>query len=1153
MEDFRALAQTSDTSAGDTALPVTYNPSATYLNERQALRVAGDQALLEQLINRLSPAAGQALSLPSRPVPIAEHSLLGQWCKVFIKAINGKGFIAWARAQGFDLNTLRLQGSTLRVRAHGQLKVLNLADASAWWALANPIIYICHVVDPMTLGWPYIDATTDMTALTLPLNLTLAFHGLPVPANRLQALTLVEELRALQDFPGFDSSGRSTSSLYAELREQARDYLQLADVLRPLAEDQDSLSGLDIYRRRLQLTSDSRLARHLKEAAALLQAINAESDPCSTTEASGSLYFDYQRKRLCVAGRDDKGELEPEVAGTRDARWHRLAALSEQLHIDIYPDQSLSVAAALHAYAIAPPLDAPATTALAQRLRQWPAPAVPVVLSSARAFTELYYAIQYVGLLNDHFTLCSALAKLISGGVLQGPDGLGMFISGDPDTLQALVNKACARLRVLTDDPAFLAIRRRERIAPSSHVLLEASGSVGAIDLDGNWKLLTDAVMNEPDLATLLPPLKKLAAKTGGDLRTNGLISLGQALTMYKVILPDTLPEARQTLRRLELSPPFPPGQDYYWRALKPLDDAQPSAWKLLALHRQPILTVNATFMAGQAVPLFEYLGRAGLAGKSVADVRAEADFLMVRLLASPLAQQLGEALATALQWHGNRNGLILAALILSLDPQPQAHPTRLNYFDWHDADCWGEPVSFVRYQIEVSLQGLSPLVAALAAHLVLCEKSPQLLVRDLPEITPYLSSQAWVLLRHRVAWMEQVVPGSSRLLNYEHTMTLANFTPENSWKAYLAGRHAKGPILDWAVANGVLAPKTRHDALEFTRALTALNGQRARLTSTLQAFAKPIVTLRQTALEDLRRVYPDNNLLETPVLMWLPEHSPFSEEGQFEGVHTGPKYSFVDLHMAASLDITSNRWHSSNKAIKYREMAKRFYLLGQINGIFANAFNQKLEQLQAAYGESIRCGLADLTLPRREALEYGEVQFFTLSRPSSRADTPAEVGRLGILVYVTYYSDEHLYEFFPRQLLIRPRRDIDYAQLMHAVKAATPQPWMRFDWPAYAHGAKPAEIAATAPSTDLLISRLNRDLPAATDIPAQDALGRRVPRTFDSARSKALTRVIIEHHLLHDGLAWRTKARLPITLQAAASGRDPWAEYLRDVALILG
>lgn len=253
---------------------------------------------------------------------------------------------------------------------------------------------------------------------------------------------------------------------------------------------------------------------------------------------------------------------------------------------------------------------------------------------------------------------------------------------------------------------------------------------------------------------------------------------------------------------------------------------------------------------------------------------------------------------------------------------------------------------------------------------------------------------------------------------------------------------------------------------------------------------------------------------------------------------------------MAGELDATSKHWHSSDRAIKYREMAKRFHLLGQINTLFSNAFNQKLEQLKAAYRESLCQGMSHLPLRWREALEYGYVQFFRLKMRGSGPGDPSTVGRYGVLVYVSYYSDSAFYEFFPRRLLIRKRADLDYTQLLHAVDTVTNQPWMRFDWPAYAFGSEPAEWAQTSAITDLLIDNLGHELDEIADPPPLDAAGRRVPRTFDSPRSHALANVILEQHMLLDSLALQAKAKQPLTLQEAVSGSAPWADYLRNAAL---
>lgn len=1161
MDDLYALAETWEPLPSDSVLATTADPVYAYLSDTQALHAEGDKALIEQLINLLNTPPGAQLPPPSQPVPIAEQSMLGRWSGAFSKAINGKTFLAWAEPQGFDFNTLRVLDSRLHVTAHGQPKVFSLADESGWWALANPIIYISRLVDPTALGMPYLGPKSGTETITLALDLTLAFHGYPMPTNRLAAMTIVEELQALQGFPAFDDNGRGKSIIRAELTQQVRDCRQLADTLEPLIRDEQNFFALDIYRTRLHLTSDSRLARSLKEAAALLQAILDENGLGGTVQAPTNAHFDFKRKLICVLANDNGQAESTLVPALPDTRWDRLVLLGEQLGIHLYPAHSVSLVDALQAYAFERPLGREAISALIQRLRDKAVPAQPVILNTTRSFSELQRFRRYVGKLNDRHTLHRVLSQVIDDGNLHGPEGLERVMTADPDALLAVVKGAYSLLHRLTDDPDFLKVRTRERIDPDSHVLLSASGNIGAFGLDGIWKSLSEAVAEHDHLVQLKRALMKVAANTGGQLRTNDIVGLAQALKLYQLPLPSTLEDARTLLQRLEIPLPLPSGPGPYWRALTSVG-AQPSAWTLSPFEREQILAISTEFMADRTGTLFGYLCQPLLDGKSAADVRAEADYLMMRLLASPTAQQLGQTLADALHWHGvhaadssesgSRNALIFAALVLSLDPQCDAQRTGINYLDWHADYYWGESVSWVRNHIETALGGAGEPLAALATHLILSEKSPHLLVRDIPDETPYLSSHTWVLFCQYVMHMEKITPGSSRQLSYAQIMFLAFSPPKGRWKTFLGSPQAAVPILDWAVVNGVLAPRPRYNLQAVNTAIDALNAQRTRLTGSLEAFAKPVVSLRETARDDLRRVYPDNPWLDAPILMWLPDNSPFSEDRHFEGIYTGPQHSFTDLHMADRLDVTSTTWHSSHATVKYQEMAKRFHLLGRIYNVFSQAFDQKLNQLKAAYRESICYWLSQLTLPRREALEYGHIRFFSLSRPGPSPRAPASVGRFGVLLQVTYLSDQHFYECFPRQLLIRPRRDLDARQLKHAVDTGTRQPWMRFDWAAYEHGDWPADLASLEANTDVLIRAFGKDLPEAIEVAPLDAQGRRVPRTLDSPRSHALAQTLLSH-LLEDGLALREKARQPITLEEAVSEHDPWADFLRNMALKSG
>ncbi|MBD8193937.1 hypothetical protein IFR35_21975 [Pseudomonas fluorescens] len=1158
MEDSTSFGLMWDTLPHDTAESITPGPMHASLSEPQALHAVGDNALIRQLIGLFSDGAEAPLPTPAQPVRVAASSLLGQWTGLFSKAIHASHFKAWAADRNVDLKTLSVCTSTLRVSARGQPKVYTLGDTSAWWSVANPIIAISHMVDPSDLGVHYLAPLADDDAFTLPLNLVLAFHGYPLPANRFTAWTMVEELRALRGFPVFDDNGRSTSIIEAELTHQQRDFQQLAEALESLISGGRLLFTRDIYLTSLQLNSDSKLARSLREAAMLLQAVINENDLAGPADAPTRAHFDAQRNRICVLAHGSEQEQSTWAPESPDTRWERLTLLGTQLRTHLYPGHSVSLAAVLKAYGFERPSRRAEIRALIQRLRDWEVPAAPSILHTKHSYKQLLRYRRLVGQLNDRYTLCTVLSEVIADGKLHGPEGLDRIIAVDPDGLQPFVNKAYVHLRQLTDDPAFVSLRTREGIDPASHVLLSVSGEIGAYAMDGSWKSLERAVTANDHLFALKLVLMKLAAKTGGQLRTNGAVSLAQGLRLYQFGLPETLAQVRTLVQRLETPLPLPASHGSYWRALTPVG-TQPSAGVLTPRQRQQIVELSNAFIAGRSDALFTCLCQPWLAGKSTAEVRAEADYLLVRVLDSPLAQALGETLSDTLHWHdshardsserGSRTALIAAALILSIDPHFDAHPTRLVYLDWQDDYFWGEPITFVRDYLESVLPSLDKPVAALAAHLILSGKGPHLLVREIHDAAAHLSSHTWVLFRQYVMYLERLLPGASRQLTYAQIMSLANLPPEGAWKTFLASAHAAVPIIDWAVVNGILQPQSRYGTFAVNTAVDALNTQCARLRSTLEAFAEPVVTLRETARNDLRRVYPDNPWLDARILMWLPENSPFSESGRFENVYNGPKYSFIDLHMADRLDVTETKWHSSQAEIKYQQMTRRFHLLGRIFNVFSQAFDQKLQQLKAAYRESICYWLSQLTLPQREALENGRVRFFRLVRPATAQGTPLSVGRFGVLMRVAYLSQLDFYECFPCQLVIMTRRDIDDEQLRRAVDTATRQPWMRFDWTAYAKGSWPAEPALLPENTDVVIQALGNELPEPDEIAPPDMLGRRVPRTLDSARSHAVADAILAHQL-EDSQALSEKARLPITLEAAVSEHDPWADFLRSMAL---
>lgn len=1131
------------------------SPSPADLSQEHTAQHKANQALIANVINVMSVALGPhpPQTLRGLRVTIPEHSMLGQWLAVYWKAVNRPAFLAWAQTLELDVSTLWLQGSRLQAHAlppgNAPLRTFTLADQSGWWQVSHPILTIAQVIDPGDIGLPYVADRITLVDRTLPLELTLAFHGYPLPDNRLQVEVIIDELRALDGFPGVDDSGQSKSVIHAELNSQQQDYQQLAQVFEHAQADEQPFDWFQPYRHRIVLRSDSMLANTMKQAARLLAAIIGTLD---VDTAKPVYYYNYDRQALCPFPPSPENSARCTYP-SRSRQWQELMRLAETLQTDVCLDESFSVAALLHTYGIARPLSDADLSQLIALLRQWSVPTTPYISESARSSVDAFIHRKYLGLLNDRYQMQGALQQACAGKLKPDPVVLDATVEMDPDVFGASLEEARTLLMELIEDADFIALRNAQGIDPSSHVLLTASGDINAQDLDGHWKPLRVQVLRNKRLAKLLPALFKVAGQTGGELRSHGDVRLDQAIRLYGMEVPLNAGEALNTAGLLAIPFLIRPQPTNYWHALT---QSQPSRWTLSPNQKQKILDISRRFLPDPYTHLFHYLSEPILEGKSVPDIRAEADFLLGRLLASPRAQALARELSAHILWHGrdagavttraSRNALVLAALILSVDPLPDARRNRIQQFDWSDSYYWSEPLEFVRTGIEFSLPGLDHSGSApLATHLLLSGQAPEFLIRGIPGSMPFMTSRAWVVFKQYVAHTERELLGSSRQLSYDDFMTLVRLPPSPSLTRFISQPEATMPVIDWAVANGILVKKEAYSRTDLSKAISALNQQHGRLENMRSSLAKPFMSLYETALHDLQRVFARNTSLQEPVLEWLAGDGKVPQEQPYEQIPTGKKYSLVQVYMAGRLDALPSGWHSSHHNIQYAQMAKHFHQLDNLAIRFGEAFAQRLEQLQAAYVESITFKLSQLTLPRREALEYGDIECFGLSKMTRSSP---QHGRFAVLVYVRHYRDQHFYEVFPLHHLVRPRRDLEYERVIQATtegNAPKPHDWKRFDWPAYAEGSAPADPSLAALHPDVIISKLDVALPAVLPPPNGDEDTPSVPQTYHSTRVSGLATLIVQRQLLMGSTQLRESAGKPLTLEQAASRYDPWTEYI--------
>lgn len=1172
---------------------------------------AGDRALIDTLIDALSTAIRRETVRYEMPdtFDLPEHCMLWQWLDVYLKAIQHSKFRAWAVQRHLDLSSLRVRGGTLYVNAvEGGVttpSVMALHDDSGWWGVADPITAVVQIIDPAGVDPFGIRDPSTASNHVFSLRAALAFYGYPLPANRPQAHVMVDELRRLSGFPVIDSSGHISTSVSVEQAEQAQDCVKLATELGRALQDQlasnTDYDFVETYRRRIKLDSGSMLAQTMNSALRVLQGLSIKLNVGRASAPTGYYFSRIEQTlmeidRFAVPKPVAADRLSaPQVAGD----FSELAAQAEKLGSDVHPDGCFSLAFVLAAYELEAPTDAAEVRALILSLGQSTELSTPYVHASAHSTAALLRHRRYIGLLNNRYWMGFELETLSSGKAdTETVSTAAPNVSIDPDSpLAELTEFGRKELLAVMESDEFRRIRTAEKIDPAGHVLVSGSGYVGAWRLDGSWADLDHAVRAVAVLADKFKSLALIAKRAGGALRSSGEVTLEQMLKFYSFGAPVTALQARSLAQRLRAIPLRPRSSVEYWNALGGIFASVSSPllarrlqiieepehfmprigtslyyWSALkrvevtvvlsASQRQQVQAAAVHFMAGREGVLFDYLAETVVRGKTGESVRAEADLLFSQMLAGPRAQKLAGLLTRAVTWQGEqaahaitragRHSLVLAAVILSLDPQAGQSRNRVAGVDLADERFWADSYGNLLRSVETRLKShcsMSADAAPLAAHLLLSGIAPEFLVRDIPEEMAYMTGLVWVHFKHCVAYLEGKYPGSSRRLTFGNIMSgdkLRSMKPE-----YWSLKEFTGPVIDWASANGLL-PKNRElftDA-EFATAKRALLTQFDALETAIASFHRVVATRRDLALADLRRVYPGNEVLEQKVLARLPVDSQGSRETGAEQELSVQKASLLDLHLSGQLASASNRWYSTSGSLNYSLMAERFHLLGDVNRSYGEVFVTQEAELWSAYAQALRYCVSLLSLSHRKRLEYGALTLFGVSQSEAGAATK---GRFGIVVLCRHPAfPDCTYEFFPGQLMIVERPDLNAQSLLGATetvsgqasaKSLPPRP-LPLDWGAYGKGELPKpDVTST-----IILEAFGHFAPATAQASA-DANVLTVPQTLTSFRIRSLVSDILSNTLFAASLGLRASAGSAISLEEAISGRDPWADYLQRAA----
>jgi len=1122
-------------------------PSALELITRQALLIKGDETLTGEITSALFRLVSQGAVPAQAPilVSVPEYTMVGQWMQLYCDAINRPALQKWASEQNLELPGLIFRASQLHatVLKNGKRTphIFTLADNSGWWNVATPLLDMLQIIDTHDAGLPYFPPCLAHGPKELPLELVLAFYGYPVLHNHLQAQAVLKEIVTLDALPGLDDSGRLKTTLPGELTEELRDYSQLASALQQLLqsrEDQDEpFDWLQVYQQRLTLGSDSMLATTLRRAAKLLRELVKGEELLAAnpvSEGADPIYHYALDKQAIIAVSQGNGATTSPVDRTDNSplnqQWDELTRLASLANQDIHPDASLSLAAMMIVYRLDRPLNNHDARAMIERLRSARRDNLPYVSAEAHSITAVGKYKRHIAVLNDRYHLQAALRSVSLDEQLESTLGMACQLA-EQSPFATLVEQGALQLRGIRHEPALRQLSATLSVDPEGLLLLSAGGQLRGHTVDGQPITLTSASQPLSSLTALADPLLELARQTGGQLRSDGQLSVRQLLTLYGVDVPGSSKEAKACSRLLDIPVIKSPLMGNYWKALKVLP--------LLSKQRQLVMQTVKSFLPNEDVTLFDFLSAPVLGDRTRDQVRDDADVLLMRLLGSIEAQSLAARLSAAVPWHGlhatalntreSRNALLFAALILSLDANAGAR-CKVAGYDLTDQYNWGLTFDEVRGIVEalVQMKIANNTAAPMAAHLLLAGVAPEFLVRDIPDEVSYMSSHTWVHFKQYVDIVEARMPGTSRTMRFTDFMAIIYFV-----KAPQRVRYGSVPITDWAVANGVLRKSGEpRSTTEKNRAIAALNEQINLLHTSAALIEAPAPSLYEIALQDLRRVFPGNQHLQERVLKW---QAPRAGATPAPNVPANTTVSLLDLHMAGLLQPHNVHWRASSPDVDFASMAQHFGQLSAIHTAFGAEFKQRHDSVRTALVQSILYWLSQLPLPSRELMEHGDMEFYSLRKPKTPNDATA---RFGVLTCCRYFDDTRFYEFFPKHLNIASRPDLTFALFNKATGPGSEKgAQLPVDWAAYHLGTNPLQKQQST----VIVERF-------AHLPVVLGSSPEVPNTFTSPRSLEIATIIVDQHVLRGAALVLAASLLPLPLIDAISGRDRRVDFLRQL-----
>ncbi|AWY39259.1 hypothetical protein DKY63_04800 [Pseudomonas putida] len=494
--------------------------------------------------------------------------------------------------------------------------------------------------------------------------------------------------------------------------------------------------------------------------------------------------------------------------------------------------------------------------------------------------------------------------------------------------------------------------------------------------------------------------------------------------------------------------------------------------------------------------------------------------------LNSDKAIQLGKMLESNLNAISTRNSAVewvMAALLLDLDPTPGLPRNHVAGFNLTQSANWGARPSTVISRLEAHLIAggkVSASSAPVAAYHLLSAFAPEFLVRDMPD-NLVCGSHTWTSFRIAVARIEQLDPGAAKRMTFEQVMNYGGTDPITVGQEIAAQSASVDPLIDWAIANGVLVANATdtYTPTQLNIAREKFNSVRTQMADARDALTADVPTREGLALAELERVFGKGRPYAD--LCLRRKNIPHNIQASM--------YSMLDLFITGQL--SAGTWSSYNDQIPIKEFEKDFKKLKSAESLFKESFTAYFDNLRGGSESVFKYLTSQLPLEDRLSLEYGTQKFYSV-RSAINEDISAQTqekieahkGRHGILIRSEHQQGVTYYEVFPSSVEIRKNTDLPLHLKLNGEEksfvnpkdpirnikkqCATPQP---IDWSAYSEGKAPR----SGITSDVIIEEIKPVTQQATFYKPGYNFDR-VPDPFSSgSRFDYLAKVVVDEHFV--------------------------------------